>query len=94
MLQILFKNITEEYLLTITFLTFSNSRKPWPKEQKPLLKPLSNGLLGVGYTAVALGLGNGFFYFWQPIKITVAKVHQKATALVLALGNDLHTNNA
>jgi hypothetical protein len=35
-----------------------------------------------------------FFYFWKPIKITVAKVHQKATALVLALGNGLHTNNA
>jgi hypothetical protein len=34
------------------------------------------------------------FYFWQPIIITVAKVYEKATALVLVLGNGLHTNNA
>jgi hypothetical protein len=54
--------------ITTTFLTFSNSRKPWPKEQKPLPKPLSNGLGGVGYTAVALGLGNGFFTFGNPLK--------------------------
>jgi hypothetical protein len=34
------------------------------------------------------------FDFWQPIIITVAKVLQKATALVLTLGNSLDTNNA
>jgi hypothetical protein len=34
------------------------------------------------------------FDFWQPIIITVAKVLQKATALVLTLGNGLDTNNA
>jgi hypothetical protein len=48
---------------TTTFLTFRNSRKPWPKVKKPLPKPLGIGFLGVGYTAVALGLGNGFFTF-------------------------------
>jgi hypothetical protein len=49
--------------VTTAFLTFSNSRKPWPKVKKPLPKPLGISFLGVGYTAVALGLGNGFFTF-------------------------------
>jgi hypothetical protein len=48
---------------TTTFLTFSNSRKPWPKVQKPLPKLLSDGFLGVGYTAVAFSNRQRFFTF-------------------------------
>jgi hypothetical protein len=40
-------------LFTTPFLTFGNTRKPWPEVSKPLPKHLGNGFPGVGYTAVA-----------------------------------------
>jgi hypothetical protein len=66
---------------TTTFLTFRNSRKPWPKVQKPLPKPLSSGFPGVGYTAVAFSNRQRFFTFQQRILAAVA-LHMKRQRLL------------
>jgi hypothetical protein len=50
-------------MITTAFYTFSNARKPLFKAPKPLPKHLRNSFPGVGYTAVAFGLGNGFCTF-------------------------------